>query len=191
VSKDPRIVAALSLCRKLQANGWAAYWVGGAVRDLLMNTKHVPSDIDIATDAPYDEICRILPDTRAIGKAFGVGLASTGDHSFEVATFRKESDYADRRHPSQVGPGTIEEDSERRDFTVNALYFDPVSGMIIDFHDGVADLNDKIIRSNFLKEFELGLLLERKWPVLKVLHFVVLQRVIVGGANKSEHCARP
>ena len=146
VSKHPRIVAALSVCQKLQAGGWVAYWVGGAVRDLLLNNKHVPGDIDIATDAPYEEICRILPDTRAIGKAFGVGLVDTGEHSFEVATFRKESDYADRRHPSQVGPGTIEEDSERRDFTVNALYFDPLAGSIVDFHDGISDLNNRIIR---------------------------------------------
>jgi hypothetical protein len=146
VSKHPRIVAALSVCRKLHDRGWVAYWVGGAVRDLLLNTTQVPCDIDIATDAPYKEICRILPDTRAIGKAFGVGLVSTGEHSFEVATFRKESDYADRRHPSQVGPGTIEEDSERRDFTVNALYFDPIAGVIVDFHEGISDLKNKIIR---------------------------------------------
>lgn len=115
------------------------------MRDLLINPQKVPGDIDISTDAPFDEICKTLPDTRAIGKAFGVGLVGEGKHSFEVATFRKEADYADRRHPSLVGPGTMEEDSARRDFTLNAMYFDPQAGIIVDFHEGLQDLKKKTI----------------------------------------------
>lgn len=146
VSKHPRLQAARKICAHLQSAGWAAYWVGGAVRDLLLFPNATPNDIDVATDAPYSEICRIFPQTRAIGKAFGVGLVIESEFAFEVATFRKESDYIDRRHPSQVGPGTLQEDSERRDFTINALYFDPVANCVVDFHNGLHDLAQRTLR---------------------------------------------
>lgn len=146
VSVHPRIQAARSLCEKLRQENYAAFWVGGAVRDLILQPEIAPNDIDIATDAPFKDICKLLPQTRAIGKAFGVGLVTLGDNAFEVATFRKESDYADRRHPSQVGAGTLEEDSERRDFTINALYFDPLDDVVVDFHDGMNDIKSRVLR---------------------------------------------
>jgi hypothetical protein len=120
--------------------------VGGCVRDFLLNPEEPAKDIDISTDASFEEIQRHLPKTIGIGKAFGVGLVTRGEYSFEVSTFRKEAEYTDRRHPSQVSQGTIEEDSSRRDFTVNALYFDPIAEIIVDFHDGLADLKSKQIR---------------------------------------------
>lgn len=146
VSEHPRILAARGICETLKKAGWQAWWVGGCVRDFLLNPTFVPQDIDIATDASFNSVRKILPGTLAIGKAFGVGLTSIGEHSFEIATFRKESDYVDRRHPSKVGPGTIEEDSSRRDFTVNALYFDPIDDVIVDFHEGMSDLNSRQLR---------------------------------------------
>ncbi|MEY4066342.1 MAG: hypothetical protein RIR26_2550 [Pseudomonadota bacterium] len=114
--------------------------MGGSVRDLILWPDRVPKDIDIATNASLNDIRKLLPHTHAIGKAFGVGLCESAGHAFEIATFRKEADYSDRRHPSHVSPGTIEEDSVRRDFTINALYFDPIANVILDFHHGIDDL---------------------------------------------------
>ncbi|MEN9809260.1 MAG: hypothetical protein RLZZ488_827 [Pseudomonadota bacterium] len=146
MSANPHVSAARRICQVLRQSGHTAFWVGGAVRDLLLSPKTTPKDIDIATDAAFDEVRRLFPHTRAIGKAFGVGLVSDGVFSFEVATFRKESDYADRRHPSFVGVGSMAEDSDRRDFTINALYFDPIDETIVDFHGGLDDLQNRIIR---------------------------------------------
>lgn len=176
VSEYPQIQSALKICNQLRSERWSAYWVGGAVRDLWLRANQQPPllsieattnpekivplhppleknnkntatlDIDIATDAPFNEITHIFPHTRAIGRAFGVGLVVEAGHTFEVATFRKESDYADRRHPSQVSAGTLEEDSARRDFTINALYYDPIDEVIIDFYDGLDDLRNKRLR---------------------------------------------
>ena len=146
VSKHPRTQAARQICELLNSKGWQAYWVGGCVRDFLLNPDQVPHDIDITTNASFNDICQILPNTRAIGKAFGVGLCQVNEFAFEVATFRKESDYADRRHPSKVGPGSIEEDSTRRDFTINAFYYDPLNEALLDFHDGMKDLSARQLR---------------------------------------------
>ncbi|MEY3902464.1 MAG: hypothetical protein RL189_1770, partial [Pseudomonadota bacterium] len=146
VSADPHVCAARRICQVLRQSGHTAFWVGGAVRDLLLSPQTTPKDIDITTDASFEDVRRLIPQTRAIGKAFGVGLVSEGSFSFEVATFRKEADYADRRHPSFVGVGSMEEDSERRDFTINALYFDPIGGTIVDFHDGLDDLKNRVLR---------------------------------------------
>jgi hypothetical protein len=146
VSVHPRIRAARKLCDIFRRSNFSAYWVGGAVRDMLIQPDRVPKDIDIATDAPFDEICKLLPKTRAIGRAFGVGLTTEGEFNFEIATFRKEGEYTDRRHPSLVEQGTLKEDSERRDFTVNALYFDPLDELLLDLHDGLQDLHSGLLR---------------------------------------------
>lgn len=140
MSEHPRLKAAYKVCKTLIDAGWESYWVGGSVRDLYLWPHRVPKDIDIATNAGLNDICKLIPKTQAIGRAFSVGLCECDGFHFEVATFRKESDYADRRHPSKVSPGTIEEDSARRDFTVNALYFNPIESKILDFHNGIADL---------------------------------------------------
>lgn len=140
VSEHPRLKAAYKVCKTLIDAGWESYWVGGSVRDLYLWPDRVPKDIDIATNARLNDICKLIPKTQAIGRAFGVGLCECDGFHFEVATFRKESDYVDRRHPSKVSSGTIEEDSARRDFTVNALYFNPIESKILDFHHGIADL---------------------------------------------------
>lgn len=146
VAQQPRILAAVHVCQKLHDAGWQALWVGGCVRDLLLKPELVPGDIDIATNASFEVVRKLFPGTIAIGKAFGVGLVNEQGFAFEVAAFRKESDYADRRHPSKVGPGTLEEDSARRDFTINSLYFDPLLEQIIDFHSGLKDLQNRQLK---------------------------------------------
>lgn len=146
VSQNPRLRAASRICEKLQSHGFEAWWVGGCVRDFLLTPDVAPQDIDIATNASFNETKTIFPTIHAIGKAFGVGLLQTDGYHFEIATFRKESGYVDRRHPSQVGPGSMEEDSVRRDFTINALYYDPLKGIIADFHGGIEDIANKTLR---------------------------------------------
>ncbi len=146
VSQNPRIRAALEICRTLRTQGFEAWWVGGCVRDSILEPQQTPSDIDIATNASFAHVKNIFPDVIAIGRAFGVGLLRHSGFNFEIATFRKESDYKDRRHPSQVGPGSMQEDSQRRDFTINALYYDPLSHTIADFHGGLDDLQRRLLR---------------------------------------------
>lgn len=146
MSQNPRIVSAIEICRELRHAGFEAWWVGGCVRDFLLEPQKIPSDIDVTTNASLTQIQAVFPHVISIGRAFGVGLLKLGEFSFEIATFRKESEYTDRRHPSQVGPGSMEEDSQRRDFTINALYFDPLSQRICDFHGGLDDIEHKLIR---------------------------------------------
>lgn len=156
----------LEIIRKLQNSGHQAYWVGGCVRDILLGKD--PKDFDIVTSAKPEEIENILSDTNIIpvGKQFGVLIAEIGGHNFEIATFRSESKYTDARRPDKVFWSSAQKDSERRDFTINALYLDPLVkenielwnlsgirqmkstkyGLVIDYVGGLKDLNDKIIR---------------------------------------------
>ncbi len=120
--------------------------MGGAVRDLLRNPNFTSKDIDIATSASPRQILDIFQIGSFVGEAFGVCLVPMGEHCFEVATFRVEGEYLDKRHPSVVLQGSKEQDSERRDFTMNALYYDPLKKTLYDPHGGVKDIKKKIIR---------------------------------------------
>jgi tRNA nucleotidyltransferase/poly(A) polymerase len=146
IAHTPLLEAAWSICKQLSQAGESAYFVGGCVRDLLRNPDQVPDDIDIATSASVEKMRVLFPRVGFVGKQFGVALVKERGFSFEVATFRKEGTYSDRRHPDSVEAGTLQEDSNRRDFTVNALYFDPVLEELVDFHGGVEDLNARTMR---------------------------------------------
>ena len=130
--------------------GYVAYLVGGSVRDFLLN---LPSkDHDIATDALPEKILEIFPKSITVGKAFGVLKVPTGTSStlgplVEVATFRQDLDYQDHRHPSRVIFSNAFEDAIRRDFTVNALYFDSRTARILDATGGMEDLREGWIRA--------------------------------------------
>ena len=136
--------AAFDVIKKLQEAGFEAYFAGGAVRDELLGLD--AHDIDIATSAKPEEIEKIFPKTFARGKAFGVMAVRVGDCEFEVATFRKDIGIADHRRPESVEFTTAEGDALRRDFTINALFYDPIANKIIDFVNGLEDLDKKIIR---------------------------------------------
>ena len=138
--------APLEILGTLRANGHEAWLVGGCVRDLLLGRE--PKDWDIATDALPDRIESLFPKTLAIGKAFGIIAVAADDGTMvEVATFRADSPYADGRHPGAVAFTDAREDALRRDFTVNALFFDPATGEIRDFVGGQADLQARLIRA--------------------------------------------
>lgn len=112
----------LSIIRKLQKNGYQAYWVGGCVRDILMGKT--PNDYDIVTSARPEEIERLLNEFNIIkvGKKFGIILAEKNKKHFEIATFRSEIRYTDARHPDKVFWTSAKNDAERRDFTINGLF---------------------------------------------------------------------
>lgn len=135
---------ALQIIQTLNQHGYQAVYAGGCVRDMLLNTSS--HDIDIATNALPDTIESLFPRTLAIGKAFGVILVMIGDDEYEVATFRSDGDYGDGRHPDSVTFTTLEGDANRRDITINGMFYDPLTSKLIDVVGGRADLESKIIR---------------------------------------------
>ena len=136
---------ATAIVRRLQAAGFAAYWVGGCVRDFLLGRE--PGDYDIATNAVPEQIEKLFPHTIAVGRKFGVMVVVEEKQQFQVATFRAESDYRDGRRPEQVSFGDAQADASRRDFTINGLFFDPINGKAHDWVGGEADLRAGIIRT--------------------------------------------
>jgi tRNA nucleotidyltransferase/poly(A) polymerase len=140
---------ATDIARKLQQAGFQALWAGGCVRDQLLGQP--PKDYDVATDATPDQIRQLFGRRRtlALGAAFGVitVLGSRSAGNIEVATFRRDADYSDGRHPDSVEFSTAEMDAQRRDFTINGLFFDPIKNQIIDYVGGHRDLQQRIIRA--------------------------------------------
>lgn len=140
------VVAALEVCKNLKNAGFEAFFVGGAVRDVLIESEKPPKDIDITTSAAPEDVQKLFPKTSFVGQSFGVCMVKLRQHGFEVATFRKDGTYSNRRHPDNVSIGTQYQDSLRRDFTINALYFDPIDCVLVDFHNGQVDLKNRLIR---------------------------------------------
>lgn len=130
---------AVKIIQRLNSQGYEAYIVGGAVRDLLIDKA--PKDFDIATSAEPSKIKRIFKNSRVIGRRFRLVHIFFGDKIYEVCTFRSIED-------GTIGNkfGTIEEDVHRRDFTLNALYYDPVHELVIDYVGGVKDIRAKKIK---------------------------------------------
>jgi poly(A) polymerase len=139
------------ICRALRAAGHQAYFVGGCVRDILLERE--PADYDVATDATPDQVQRLFPQSLAVGAKFGVIVVTEafGDDAslqVEVATFRSDVGYSDGRHPDRVVyTDSPEQDAQRRDFTINALLLDPESQQVLDFVGGRDDLRAGIIRA--------------------------------------------
>ena len=129
---------ALQIIVRLRDAGYTAYIVGGAVRDLLIG--NTPKDFDIVTDATPSKIKRIFRNSRIIGRRFRLVHVVFGEKIFEVSTFRSNAD-------GSVGNdfGTIEEDVLRRDFTLNALYYDTIQEQVIDYVGGIRDIKKHII----------------------------------------------
>jgi len=135
----------------LQEEGYEAYIVGGSVRDLLMGK--VPKDYDVATDAIPEEVKTVFPRARLIGRRFRLAHVRMGGSLIEVATFRGPQLSEDDDHTHESGRilrdnvwGSLEEDAIRRDFTINAMFLDPVSGDIQDFVGGYKDLSERKLR---------------------------------------------
>ncbi|MEI6054703.1 MAG: CCA tRNA nucleotidyltransferase [Lentisphaerota bacterium] len=137
---------ALQIFNVLRQKGFDAFFVGGCVRDSILGRQI--KDIDIVTSALPSDIQSIFQKTYNIGEAFGIVNVVENSINYEVATFRKESGYTDGRHPESVEYAkTPQEDSKRRDFTINALYYSPLENHILDFADGISDLKKGILRT--------------------------------------------
>ncbi len=130
---------------KLQGAGHAAYFAGGCVRDRLMG--RMPADYDVGTAARPEQVAAIFPRSQMVGAAFGVVLVRERKATVEVATFRTDGQYKDGRHPEQVTFTTAEADAQRRDFTCNGLFYDPMADQLHDFVNGQADIASQILRA--------------------------------------------
>lgn len=148
---SPQRVFALEVVTKLRAAGFETYWAGGCVRDQLLGIA--PDDYDVATSAKPDEIRNVFGHRRtlAIGASFGVitvlGRRAAHEGQIDVATFRTDAEYSDGRRPDAVHFTTAEHDAQRRDFTINGLFFDPVTSEIVDFVGGREDLERRLVRA--------------------------------------------
>ena len=148
---EKEFIKAKPVVLKLLDHGYQAVFVGGSVRDRIMNKVHGTNysvhDIDIATDATPEEVLQLFPhsiDTN--GVKHGTVVAVHEGENYEITTFRKESDYSDGRRPDTVEfTHDLQEDLNRRDFTINALAM-TFDGQIIDYHDGIRDIHDLKLR---------------------------------------------
>lgn len=138
------LISAKKIARALIEAGFETYFVGGCVRDMLNGEE--PNDMDIATIARPEQVLKIFPNAHPVGVHFGVVIIHKNGHNFEVATFRRDGAYLDSRRPSSVSFASAKEDVLRRDFTINGILQDPLTGEIFDFVGGLDDLKQHILR---------------------------------------------
>jgi len=137
--------AATSVVRVLRKNGFEALFAGGCVRDMLLDKE--PADYDVATCARPKEVMKLFKRTLAVGAKFGVVVVLDYKHKIEVATYRTDDVYDDGRRPTAVTFTDAKGDAERRDFTVNAMFYDVENEKVIDYVGGRKDLAGKLIRA--------------------------------------------
>ena len=144
---------AVAVIEKLRDAGFDAYLVGGCVRDLLLGK--LPKDFDVATNATPEDVRNVFPRVRLVGRRFRIVHVRVGREIIEVSTFRRAAGGRDDRKPhlSEDGMilrdnlyGTIDQDAFRRDFTVNALYYDPTENVVLDYCDGMKDISSRTLR---------------------------------------------
>mgnify|MGYP000983012376 FL=1 len=148
----PRDGPPAALCRiaeKIEAAGYAVYLVGGALRDaILADTWLAVSDWDLATAARPEQVAALFPGTIPIGIKHGTVKVITADLAAEVTTFRIEKGYSDHRRPDRVSyAASIYEDLRRRDFTINAMAYEPLAQVFVDPYCGMQDLRLKLVRA--------------------------------------------
>lgn len=141
---------AIDVVRRLQEAGFQALWAGGCVRDELLGLQ--PKDYDVATDARPEQVQKLFRRTIAVGASFGVieviGPKRHHKHlNIEVATFRADGAYSDGRRPDEVVFASAREDALRRDFTINGMFFDPLTQQLLDFVGGQEDLHARMLRA--------------------------------------------
>jgi poly(A) polymerase len=137
--------AARGIVQRLHDAGHIALYAGGCVRDQLMGAE--PHDYDVATDARPEQVQALFRRTIPVGAHFGVIVVMDGSYEFQVATFRNDGQYIDGRRPETVSFSTPEQDAERRDFTINGLFYDPLTDRLIDYVGGQRDLEARVLRA--------------------------------------------
>lgn len=144
-NKHPEFAQVLEVCKTLDKSGFKAWVAGGAVRDVLLRRR--PKDFDVVTDAHPDVVETLFQKTLSVGKQFGIIVVVIDEVNVEVATFRSDGEYKDGRRPDGVVFATPQEDALRRDFTINALFYDPLNDKLYDFANGQEDLQKKVIKT--------------------------------------------
>lgn len=147
---DQQRAFAETVVRQLRDAGFTALWAGGCVRDLLLGKT--PKDYDVATDARPEQVRAVFGNRRtlSVGESFGVIVVLAPDRDagqIEVATFRTDGDYSDGRRPDSVVFSTSEMDAQRRDFTINGMFYDPLERRVLDYVGGERDLASGIVRA--------------------------------------------
>jgi len=169
-------------CKILKNSGFQCYLVGGAVRNYISGIK--PSDYDFATDALPDQIISIFKNVIPTGIDHGTVTVQFEGMKLEVTTFRVDGSYTDSRHPDSISySSSIYEDLKRRDFTINAMAVDPLTGKLIDPQNGKKDLKDKIIRAIGIPEerfAEDGLRVLRACRFASQLQFTIEEKTLKG-----------
>lgn len=179
-------IKALPVLNTLIEAGHQAYFVGGAVRDSYM--KRAIGDVDIATDAAPNEVERLFKRTVDVGKEHGTIIVLWEDETYEVTTFRTESDYQDYRRPSEVHFITsLEEDLKRRDFTINAMAM-KTDGELIDYFGGRQDIDHQLIRTVGKPEDRFQ---EDALRMLRAIRFMKPARLRALRRNRSYHRTQP
>jgi putative nucleotidyltransferase with HDIG domain len=184
---------AISIIQDLRQHGFQAYLAGGCVRDLLL--KREPADYDVATSATPAQVVDIFSETYAVGAQFGVVLVPIPDddradenveskgRTIEVATFRSDHGYSDGRHPDEVRfSKDPREDVARRDFTVNGMMLDPMSGELLDFVGGRKDVEAGIVRAIGDPERRFG---EDKLRMLRAVRFAARFEYAIEASTKT------
>lgn len=138
--------AALRILKKLVDNGFQALYAGGYVRDKVLGLPD-SGDIDIATNARPETVSRLFGQTISVGEQFGVIIVVMEGIPFEVATFRSDIGISDGRHPAEIVFTDARSDALRRDFTINGMFYDPISDKIIDYVSGLEDIQAGVIRA--------------------------------------------
>ncbi|MBI2117440.1 CCA tRNA nucleotidyltransferase [Candidatus Peregrinibacteria bacterium] len=174
---SPQGEVAYRITEKLTDVGYDTWWVGGCVRDMLLGK--IPVDIDIGTAAFPDVVQSLFPKIDPKGKEFGSVHVLLGRRRFEVTTFREDDEASDGRRPETVAFGTREADALRRDFTVNALYFHPISRALYDPFGGEGDLKERLIR--FIGDPAIRI----KHDALRLLRAVRF-RALLGGVPRDD-----
>ncbi len=137
--------AALRVVHGLRDAGFQAMFAGGCVRDMLLGRPC--SDYDVATDARPEQVARLFRRVLLVGAKFGVAMVMQGKRKVEVATFRSDLAYVDGRRPEAVVFSSAPEDAQRRDFTINGMFYDPIDEEVIDYVGGREDLQTGLVRT--------------------------------------------
>ena len=175
---------AFDVVERLRTAGFQAFWAGGCVRDELLG--RIPADYDVATSAKPDEVRDVFGRRRtlAVGAAFGVitVLGPKDSGQIEVATFRTDEAYTDGRHPAGVRFSSPQEDAQRRDFTINGLFLDPLSGEVHDYVGGREDLKAGVVRAIGVPAMRFG---EDHLRMLRAIRFAAAFGFALDGETRA------
>ena len=173
--------AAYKVSEKLLDAGHEAWWIGGAVRDLLQES--MPHEIDMATSALPEAVAALFPKSDTSSAALGTVIVAVDGHMFEITTFREDDEASDGRHPESVKFGSRDNDALRRDATVNAMYWNPVTRELFDPCKGEQDLKERLVRF-------IGSPSERiTHDALRILRMIRLRTTLLGQYHPETYAA--